>query len=51
MHVLLQFKFQSIKTRTLYRNYIRELNRVLVTKCLPYIHLANGSCYTKPSLL
>ena len=25
---------------------IRELDRVPVTKCLPYIYLANGFCYT-----
>ena len=25
---------------------IGELNGVPVTKCLPYIHLANGLCYT-----
>ena len=29
----------------------RELNGVLVTECLSYIHLANDSYYTKPSLL
>ena len=28
----------------------RELNRVSVTKCLPYIHLANSLYYTKLSL-
>jgi len=28
----------------------RELNGVPNTKCLPYIHLANSLCYTKPSL-
>ena len=26
--------------------YTRELDRVLVTKYLPYIHLAHGPCYT-----
>jgi len=30
---------------------IRELDRVLSTKYLPYIYWANGPCYTKPSLL
>ena len=29
----------------------RKLNRVLVTECLLYIHLANSLYYTKPSLL
>ena len=28
----------------------RKFDRVLVIKCLSYIHLANGLCYTKPSL-
>ena len=27
-------------------NNTRKLNRVLVTKCLPYIHLVHGLCYT-----
>jgi len=31
--------------------YIRELDRVPVTECLPYIYLANSLYYTKPSLL
>ena len=34
----------------MYRDYIRELNEVLSTKCLPYIHLVNSLYYTKPSL-
>jgi len=29
----------------------RELDGAPSTKCLPYIHWANGPCYTKPSLL
>ena len=28
----------------------RELNGVLSINCLPYIYLANGLYYTKPSL-
>ena len=36
--------------KTLYRNYTRELNGIPVTECLPYIYLANGLYYTKPSL-
>jgi len=27
-------------------SYTRELNRVLGTKCLPYIYWAHGLCYT-----
>jgi len=38
------------KRRILYRDYTRELSGVPSTKCLPYIHLANGPCYTKPNL-
>jgi len=30
----------------LYKDYTRELNGVLVTNYLSYIHLANGLCYT-----
>jgi len=32
--------------RILYKNYTKELNRVLAIKCLSYIHLANSPCYT-----
>jgi len=47
-----ELKLKSKSERiTLYRVYIRELNRVSSTKCLFYIHLANGIYYTKPSLL
>ena len=35
---------------TLYRVYTREFDGVPSTKYLPYIHLADSSCYTKPSL-
>ena len=45
---LLQFKTYRVKSRTEPYNRIntRELNRVLVTKCLSYIHFATGLCYT-----
>ena len=45
---LLQFKTYRVKLRTEPHNRIntRELNRVLVTKCLSYIHFATGLCYT-----
>ena len=46
--LLLQFKFQSIKIRkeSCIGDYTRELDRVLVIKCLSYIYLANGLYYT-----
>ena len=31
-----------VKSKKLYKDYIRELNRFPSTKCLSYIHLANG---------
>jgi len=45
---LLQPKSQSIriKEKPYIRVNTRELNGVPATKCLPYIHLANGLCYT-----
>jgi len=45
---LLQLQSQSIKTKEepYIRVNTRELNGVPATKCLPYIHLANGPCYT-----
>jgi len=46
--LILQFKTYRVKSRkeSCIRVNIKELNRVLFTKCLSYIHLANGSCYT-----
>jgi len=45
---LLQPKSQSVKMKkeSCIRVNTRELNRVLATKCLPYIYLANSLCYT-----
>ena len=41
----------SVKQKNnLVLNNIRELNEVSNTKYLSYIHLANSSYYTKPSL-
>jgi len=34
-----------------YRDYTRELDEVPVTKCLSYIHLADGTCYTNLAYL
>ena len=48
--LVLWLKTQSINKRILYRIYTRELDGVPVTKCLPYIYLANSLCYTKPNL-
>ena len=46
--MILQLKSQSVynERETLYWVNTRELNGVPVTKCLPYIYLANGPCYT-----
>jgi len=46
--LILQFKTYRVKSRKepCIRVNIRELNGVLFLKCLPYIHLANGLCYT-----
>ena len=44
-HTLLQ-----IKRKTLYKVYIRELNRVLSINYLSYIYWADSLCYTKSSL-
>ena len=45
---LLQPKSQSVrmKKESFFRVNIREINRVLATKCLSYIYLANSLCYT-----
>jgi len=50
--LILQFKTCRVKSRreSCIRINIRKLDRVLSTKCLPYIHLANSLYYTKPSL-
>ena len=50
--LVLQLKIYRVKlTKESYiRVDTRELDGVSVIKCLPYIHLANGLCYTKPSL-
>ena len=49
---MLQFKTQSVNSRkkSCIRVNTRELDGVLNTKCLSYIHLANSLCYTKSSL-
>ena len=38
------------KVESCIRVNTRKLNKVPVTECLPYIHLANSLFYTKPSL-
>ena len=43
------YRVKSVKKPCIQIN-IRELNEVPSTKYLPYIHLANGPYYTKPSL-
>jgi len=50
--LVLQLKTYRVKlTKESYiRVDTRELDGVSVIECLPYIHLANGLCYTKPSL-
>jgi len=46
----LKLKSES-KRITLYRVYTRELDGVPVTKCLPYIYLANSPYYTNLAYL
>jgi len=45
----LRLKSKS-KRIILYSVYIRELDGAPVTEYLPYIHLTNSLCYTKPIL-
>ena len=48
--VVIEDSKNQVNKKTLYKIYIRKLDKVSSTECLFYIYLANSLCYTKPNL-